>query len=177
MAFAVVLRSEGGARTLGHWADRLLDPLIRHLGHGRSVGLTGKLLDFRSSVVGVMQTRWLQVTVSTLLLQLSSWAILVLALRGLEAGAGAVTVTWNEALAAFSFARVASFLPVTPGGLGTVDAALAALLTGYGATSSQAPAADLVWRAATYLPQVLLGVLTFLWWRVTATRRSKRGAR
>jgi uncharacterized membrane protein YbhN (UPF0104 family) len=116
------------------------------------------------------------VTVSTLLLQLTSWAILVLALRGLEAGTGNgnAMVTWTEALAAFSFARVASFIPVTPGGLGTVDAALAALLTGYGATSSHALAADLVWRAATYVPQVLLGALTFLWWRVTAARRRRR---
>jgi uncharacterized protein (TIRG00374 family) len=177
VAFTMVLRSQRGARTVGHWADRLLDPLTRRLGHGRSFDLTGKLLDFRSSVVDVMRARWIQVMLSTLLLQLTSWAILVLALRGLEAGTGAVTVTWNESLAAFSFARVASFIPITPGGLGTVDAALAALLTGYGATSSQALAADLVWRAATYVPQVLLGILTFLWWRVTATRRSKRGAR
>jgi uncharacterized membrane protein YbhN (UPF0104 family) len=55
-----------------------------------------------------------------------------------------------------------------------VDAALAALLTGYGATSNQALAADLVWRAATYVPQVLLGALTFLWWRITAARRKRR---
>ena len=171
VVFTMVLRSERGAGTVGHWADRLLDPLTRRLGHGRSLDLTGKLLDFRSSVVGVMQARWVQVTLSTLLLQLTSWAILVLALRGLEAGTGAIAVTWNESLAAFSFARVASFIPITPGGLGTVDAALAALLTGYGAASSQALAADLVWRAATYVPQVLLGALTFLWWRVTAARR------
>jgi hypothetical protein len=31
-----------------------------------------------------------------------------------------------------------------------------------------------VWRAATYVPQVLLGALTFLWWRLTATRRRER---
>jgi uncharacterized protein (TIRG00374 family) len=174
----VVLRSEPGARTVGRWADRLVDPLTRRFAHGRSLGLGGKILDFRASVVGVMRTRWLLVTLSTLLLQLTSWAILVLALRGLEAGTGSAEVTWTEALAAFSFARVASFIPVTPGGLGTVDAALAALLTGFGATSSQALAADLVWRAATYVPQVLLGVLTFLWWRVTAARRRERvGAR
>jgi uncharacterized protein (TIRG00374 family) len=173
VAFAVVLRSERGARRVGRWADRLVDPLTRRFAHGRSVDLTGKVLDFRSSVVDVMQARWLQVTLSTLLLQLTSWAVLVLALRGLEAGAGTVTVTWTEALAAFSFARVASFVPVTPGGLGTVDAALTALLTGDGATSSQALAAELVWRAATYVPQVLLGVLTFLWWRVTARRRPR----
>jgi uncharacterized protein (TIRG00374 family) len=174
VAFTVVLRSQHGARTVGRWADRLVDPLTRHLAHGRSVDLTAKILDFRSSVVDAMQARWLQVTLSTLLLQLTSWAILLLALRGLEAGAGHATVTWNESLAAFSFARVASFIPITPGGLGTVDAALAALLTGYGATSSQALAADLVWRAATYVPQVLLGALTFLWWRVTTTRRKEQ---
>ena len=46
-------------------------------------------MDFRSSVVGVMRTRWLLVTLSTLLLQLTSWAILVIALRELEVGAGA----------------------------------------------------------------------------------------
>src|SRR5512132_320810 len=175
VAFAVVLRSERGARRVGRWADRLVDPLTRRFAHGRSVDLTGKVLDFRSSVVDVMQARWLQVTLSTLLLQLTSWAVLVLALRGLEAGAGNVTVTWTEALAAFSFARVASFIPVPPGGLGTVDAALTALLTGYGATSSQALAADLVWRAATYVPQVVLGALTFLWWRVSAARPRPRG--
>jgi uncharacterized protein (TIRG00374 family) len=174
VGFAVVLRSEHGARSVGRWADRLVNPLTRRLARGRSVDLTGKLLDFRSSVVEVMQTRWVQVTLSTLLLQLTSWAVLLLALRGLEAGTGTVMVTWNESLAAFSFARVASFIPITPGGLGTVDAALTALLTRYGATSSQALAADLVWRAATFVPQVLLGALTFLWWRVTAARRRQR---
>jgi putative heme transporter len=174
VVFAVVLRSEAGARAVGRWGDRLVSPLMRRFAGGRSADLTGKILDFRSSVVGVMQTRWLLVTLSTLLLQLTSWAILVIALRGLEVGAGEATVTWTEALAAFSFARVASFIPITPGGLGTVDAALTALLTGFGADSSQALAADLVWRAASYVPQVILGALTFLWWRVTAARRRQR---
>jgi hypothetical protein len=75
VAFAIVLRSEGGARAVGSRADRLVDPLARRLRHGRSVDLTGKILDFRSSVVDVMRTRWVQVTVSTLLLQLTSCAI------------------------------------------------------------------------------------------------------
>jgi uncharacterized protein (TIRG00374 family) len=174
VVFAVVLRSEAGARAVGRWGDRLVSPLMRRFAGGRSADLTGKVVDFRSSVVGVMQTRWLLVTLSTLLLQLTSWAILVIALRGLEVGTGEATVTWTEALAAFSFARVASFIPITPGGLGTVDAALTALLTGFGADSSQALAADLVWRAASYVPQVVLGALTFLWWRVTAARRKRR---
>ena len=173
-AFGVVLGSERGARTVGRWADRLVILIMRRLARGRSIDLTGKLLDVRYSVVGVMQARWARVILSSLLLQLTSWAVLFLALRGLQAGAGNVTVTWTEALAAFSFARVASVIPVTPGGLGTVDAALAALLIGFGANSSQALAADLVWRAASYVPQLLLGAMTFLWWRATAARRKQR---
>jgi uncharacterized protein (TIRG00374 family) len=173
-AFGVVLGSEHGARTVGRWADRLVILIMRRLARGRSIDLTGKLLDVRYSVVGVMQARWARVILSSLLLQLTSWAVLFLALRGLQAGAGNVTVTWTEALAAFSFARVASVIPVTPGGLGTVDAALAALLIGFGANSSQALAADLVWRAASYVPQLLLGAMTFLWWRATAARRKQR---
>jgi uncharacterized protein (TIRG00374 family) len=176
VAFAVVLGSERGARTVGRWADRLVNPIMGRLARRRSVELTGKLLDFRSSVVDVMQARWVRVVLSTLVLQLASWAVLLLVLRGLEAGTGEVRVTWTEALAAFSLARVASVVPITPGGLGTVDAALAVLLTGFGATSSQALAADLVWRAATYVPQVLLGAVTFSWWRVTAARRARRVA-
>ena len=80
VAFMMVLGSERGARTVGRRVDRLVSPLTRRLGRGRSVDVTGTLLDFRSSVVGVMQARWVQVSLSTLLLQLTSWAILVLAI-------------------------------------------------------------------------------------------------
>jgi len=173
-AFAAVLRSESGARTVGRWADRLVNPLLRRLRRARSVDLTARFVEFRSDVVGALQARWVQLILSSLLLQFTSWAILFLALRGLQGDA--VTVTWTEALAAFSLARVVSIIPITPGGLGTVDGALVALLTGFGATSSQALAADLVWRAAAYVPQVLLGALTFIWWRATARRLRQRVA-
>jgi uncharacterized membrane protein YbhN (UPF0104 family) len=175
-AFALILHSEDGARRVGHTADRLVNPLARRLLHGRTVGLTGKVLDSRSGVVRVMKTRWLAVIGSTLLPQLTSWSILFLALRGLESGDHAsFGVTGPESLAAYSFAMIVSFLPVSAGGLGTVDAGLTGLLTAFGATGSQALAADLVWRAGTFVPQVSTGALMFLWWRVTAGRR-RRGA-
>ncbi len=170
-AMAVILHSEDGARRVGRTADRYVNGLTRRLFHGRTVNITGQVLDFRSDVVDVMRTRWLAVIGSTLLPQLTSWLILFVALRGLEhdapAGSG---VTWPESLAAFSFAVVVSFVPVTAGGLGTVDASLTGLLTAFGAAGSQALAVDIVWRAATFVPQVLTGALTFLWWRVTAGR-------
>ena len=67
-------------------------------------------------------------------------------------------------------------IPVTPGGLGTVDAALIALLTTFGLDQSQAVAATLVWRAASFVPQVCVGVVTFLYWRVEQARATRASA-
>jgi uncharacterized protein (TIRG00374 family) len=171
-AMAAILQSEDGARRVGRGADRYVNALTRRLRHGRSVDITGKVLDFRADVVEVMRTRWPVVIGSTMLPLFTSWSVLFVALSGLEHGTRAgSTVTWPESLAAFSFAVVVSFIPVTAGGLGTVDASLIGLLTAFGATGSEALAVDLVWRAATFIPQVLTGALTFLWWRVTAGRR------
>jgi uncharacterized protein (TIRG00374 family) len=173
----VILRSEDGARAVGGRADRYVNTLARRLFPGRTVNVTGKVLNFRSAVVEVMKRRWLAVIGSTLLPQFTSWSVLFLALRGLERGANAdFGVTWPESLAAFSFAVIVSFIPVTAGGLGTVDAGLTGLLTAFGATGSRALAVDIVWRAATFVPQVLTGVLMFLWWRVTAGRRRRVAA-
>jgi uncharacterized protein (TIRG00374 family) len=170
-AFAVILRSEDGARRVGHLADRLLNATAQPLRHGRTANLTGKVVDFRSSVVEVMKRRWAALVGATLLPQLASWSILFLALTGLEGAHASFGVTWQESLAAFSFAVIVAFIPVTVGGLGTVDAALTGLLTAFGATGGQALAVNLVWRAGTFVPQVLTGALMFLWWRLTPGRR------
>jgi uncharacterized protein (TIRG00374 family) len=171
-AVAVILHSPDGARKVGRTAERLLSRPARRF--GRTVNVTEKALEFRTSVVDVMRRRWPLVLASTLLPQVISWLMLLLTLRGLEQGGHTGSaVTWSQSLAAYSFAVFASDLPITAGGLGTVDASLTALLVSFGATASQALAADLVWRAATFFPQLVTGVATFLWWRLTV-RRGKR---
>jgi uncharacterized protein (TIRG00374 family) len=177
-AMSVILRSEDGARRLGRRADRYVSALARRLQHGRTVNVADKVLDFRSAVVEVMRTRWPAVIGSTLLPLFTSWSVLLVALLGLQHGGHPDSgVTWPESLAAFSLALIVSFVPVTAGGLGTVDAGLTGLLTAFGATGSQALAVDIVWRAGTFVPQVLTGTLTFLWWRVTAGRRRRTAGR
>jgi uncharacterized protein (TIRG00374 family) len=174
-AFAVVLRSRDGARRAGQAADRLINRALRRLPHSRTVDLTGRILDFRSDVISVIRHRWAAVVGAALLPQFTSWAVLLLALRGLQSGAGtSFRVTWQESLAAYSFAVIVSFLPVSAGGLGTVDAGITGLLTAFGATASQALAVDLVWRAGTFVPQVLTGALAFLAWQATTGRRHHR---
>lgn len=39
------------------------------------------------------------------------------------------------------------------------------MLIAFGATSSHALAADLVWRATTYFPPVLIDIVTYVLWR------------
>jgi uncharacterized protein (TIRG00374 family) len=177
-AMTAILRSEAGARRVGRRLDRYVNAITRRLLHGRTVDIAGEVLDFRSDVVHVMEKRWPAVIGSTLLPLFTSWAILLIALRALEHGGHArSTVTWPESLAALSFAMVVSFVPVSAGGLGTVDATLTGLLSAFGATGSLALAVDVVWRAATFFPQVLTGALAFVWWRVTSGRRRHGRAR
>jgi putative heme transporter len=81
-AMAAVLRSEDGARRVGRRLDRYLNPLVRRLRRGRGVDVSGKVLDFRSHVVGVMRARWPAVVGSTLLPLFTSWSVLLLGCAG-----------------------------------------------------------------------------------------------
>ncbi|HYN56064.1 MAG TPA: flippase-like domain-containing protein, partial [Motilibacterales bacterium] len=113
--------------------------------------------------------RWRWVTVSNYLVVLAQFSVLGFSIRGVL-GDQSTSLTMAGAFAAFAISRMASMIPVTPGGLGTVDAALIALLTTFGLTTEQAVASTLVWRACSWIPQVSLGVLTFLYWRVAQAR-------
>lgn len=159
----LVFRSEHTARRLGALAERIAQAALRLVGRERSFGFADALVRFRESTVDIVVRRWVSVTATSVLLQLAQFGILYAALVGIEAGGAEVAPV--EALAAFAFARLASFVPITPGGLGTVDAAMASLLTVFGAANSDALAAVLVWRALTLFPQVLIGLGSFLLWR------------
>src|SRR5262249_5907254 len=102
----------------------------------------------------------------------SQLAVLVLVLFCVRAvGIAAGTVSFAEVLLSFAVARLAGAIPVTPGGLGTVDAAFIGMLTAFGATSNDALAADLVWRAATNFPPSFIRPLTYpVWERGPAQR-------
>ena len=118
-------------------------------------------IDLRDSTKDVVFGRWRWVTVSNYIVIVAQFAVLWFAIQGVL-GDQPTTLTLAGAFAAFAISRMASMIPVTPGGLGTVDAALIALLTTFGLTNEQAVASTLVWRACSWIPQVCLGVVTFL---------------
>ena len=55
-------------------------------------------------------------------------------------------------------------VPITPGGLGTVDALMISLLQSVGVSAGDATAADLVWRMASYVPQIVVGIIALITW-------------
>jgi len=67
-------------------------------------------------------------------------------------------------------AQIGLMIPITPGGLGTVDAAMIAVLTALGVDAGAATAADLVWRAASFVPQIAIGVIALITWSRQGTR-------
>ena len=163
----LILRSEASARKVGDLGNRLLAPINRR--RAQPLDAVGMSLDLRNSTSDVVLGRWRWVTVSNYLVVVAQFAVLWFSIRGVL-GDQPTTLTLAGAFAAFAISRMASMIPVTPGGLGTVDAALIALLTTFGLTNEQAVASTLVWRACSWIPQVCLGVVTFLYWRVAQAR-------
>lgn len=169
----LILRSESSARRVGAWGQRLVEPLNRRRANPWDV--TGMVLDLRNSTASVLLNRWGWVTVSNYLVVLAQFSVLWFAIRGVG-GPDSAAISLAGAFAAFAISRLASMIPITPGGLGTVDAALIALLVTFGLPEELAVASTLVWRAASFIPQVCLGVGTFLFWRVEQGRAAARSS-
>ena len=79
---------------------------------------------------------------ATLVSHLSFYLVLLLALR--HVGVSNAEVSWVQVLAWFAFARLLTAVPVTPAGLGLVEATLIGGLTGAGGDREQLTAAVLV---------------------------------
>lgn len=165
---ALILRSETWAAKLGGWGDAVLGKVRRGVAPD---AVTAGVMRFRDQTVEVVTDRWHLLTVTNVAQQLAQFAVLAVAVYGL--GGASTGVNLLEVFAAFSLARLAGFIPITPGGLGTVDAALVGLLSAFGMSKDEALAANLLWRAATFVPQVVIGVVTFLIWRVQQSRRAR----
>ena len=158
------LRDEGTARRVGQRLDRLIARGLRALSGARGPRFGDRFVTVRTATLDTLRTRALLLTISSLSIHVMQVAILAVTLRILQ-GSAPASVSLPEAFAAVAIARLASFVPITPNGLGTVDAGLTGLLIAFGAAGDEALASVLVWRVATTLPQVVVGSGTFLLWR------------
>jgi putative heme transporter len=166
--FALMLRSEEQARRFGLLAGRVAS---RGLGLVRRPPVAGwelATVKFRARTLDLVEGRWRSITVTSLVSHLSLYAVLLVALR--DVGVSDAEVGWAEVLAAFAFARLATAIPLTPGGVGFVEAVLITTLSAAGGDRDQVVAAVLVYRALTWALPILVGVVCYLWWRRSSIR-------
>src|SRR4029453_4438496 len=102
-------------------------------------------------------------TAATLISHLSLYLVLLVALRFL--GVSDAQVGWAEALAVFTFARLLTAIPFTPGGLGVIELALITGLSAAGGARASVAAAVLVFRALTFVLPIPIGLGTYVFWQ------------
>jgi uncharacterized membrane protein YbhN (UPF0104 family) len=163
VVFALMLRSEEQARRFGLLAGRVASRLRGLVGRPPVAGWELATVKFRSRTVDLVERHWIGITVWSLVSHLSLYAVLLVALR--DVGVSEAEVGWAEVLAVFAFARLATAIPMTPGGAGFVEGVLFTGLVGAGGDSAQVAAAVLVYRALTWALPILVGIGCYGWWR------------
>lgn len=163
VVFVLVMRSEPLAQKIGLLGNRLLRPLTTRVAKLRDVDVAAPIVKFRSDMYDLLRRRWLWLTAAQVGISFTQFLILFASLRGVEG--------WDQpgtsplaAFGAYAVSHIMLMVPVTPGGLGTMDALMIQLLVSSGTDKGAATAADLVWRATSYFPQILIGLFALLAW-------------
>ena len=163
VVFALLLRSEEQARRLGLLAGRVASRLLGLVRRPPVAGWELATVKFRARTLGLVEHRWVAITVTSLVSHLSLYVVLLVALR--DVGVSDAEVSWAQVLAVFAFARLATAIPLTPGGLGFVEGVLTIGLVGAGGDPDEVAAAVVVYRALTWALPILVGIGCYLWWR------------
>jgi uncharacterized protein (TIRG00374 family) len=161
--FALMLRSEHMAERIGILAGRFVSRLLALVRRPPVQGWEIATVKFRNRTVDLLEHGWVPITAATLVSHLSLYLVLLVCLR--DVGVSNAEVNWAEVLAVFAFARLATAVPITPGGAGVVEAVLITGLTAAGGDKPQVVAAVLVFRALTWGLPILVGVFCLIWWR------------
>lgn len=169
VVLALIVRSEPLARRLGELGNKVCRPFGRWIKSLRTLDLVPAILSFRTNIYGLVTTRWMWITLAQCGVFVTQFLILYTCLRGVEGWSDSGT-PFLIAFGAFAVSQVGLMIPITPGGVGTVDAFMIAILTAFGTTDGAATAADLVWRAASFVPQIIIGVIALILWYRRAGR-------
>jgi len=172
--FAVAMRSDEAASGVARLAARAATPALVLLRRPAPSGWDVALRRFRGRASSLLAARWHLLTAATVVGHLSLFLVLLSSLRA--TGVPAAEVGAAEALAVFAFARLATAVPFSPGGLGVVELAFTTGLVAAGGSRGPVVAAVLVYRALTYLLQIPLGGGAYVLWRRTVRRAGARPA-
>jgi uncharacterized protein (TIRG00374 family) len=172
-ALFLLLWKESFARRIGSGLGRVVSFLRKVLRKDEVENWDDKAADFRSRTVELLRDRWLALSVTTLISHVSLYAVLLVTLRLL--GVQGDEVTWIEVLGVYSFARLVSALPITPGGVGVAELSYVTGLVVLGCPKPEAVAGVLLFRTLTYLLQIPLGLPAYLVWKKRPSWREGSG--
>jgi uncharacterized membrane protein YbhN (UPF0104 family) len=168
---ALVFRSERQATRIGTAFGRAMSWLRKLVRKPPVEGWGEGAARFRRNTIALAEHRWFRLTWTTVLSQVALFFVLLLSLRSV--GVSEQEISTAEAFAVYSFSRLLSAVPITPGGVGVIDVGYIGGLTVFdSAEKAQIVAAVLLFRALTYGIQIPLGGFTYLIWRGKTDWRS-----
>jgi uncharacterized protein (TIRG00374 family) len=169
---AIILRTDWPLAALGRVAQRVWNWITR--GRRPVTGLDQRLLAERDAIRAVLDKKWWQAVLLTAGRLGFDFGCLLAALRATGADPRPSLV-----LLAYSTAGIVALLPLTPGGLGIVEASMSGLLILAGVHATYAFLAVLAYRIASYWLPLLAGPPAYLLFRHRygrpVPRRATRG--
>jgi uncharacterized membrane protein YbhN (UPF0104 family) len=162
---AALFASERLARRIGETIGRVMSFFLRLFRKPPKTGAGDRAVQFREDTIGLVEGRWLRLTLTTILSQVALAFVLVLSLRSM--GVSEQEVSAAQIFAVFAFSRLLSAVPVTPGGVGVIDLGYIGGLAAAAPDGERAAvvAAVLMFRALTFGVQIPLGAFTYLIWK------------
>jgi uncharacterized protein (TIRG00374 family) len=165
----IVLRADRPLAALGRAAQGLWNRLTR--GRRRVTGLDRRLLTQRDTIRAVLGEHWWQAVLLTAGRLGFDFGCLLAALRATGAEPRPSLV-----LLAYAAAGLIALFPLTPGGLGIVEASLSGLLALAGVHPGYAVLATLAYRIASYWLPLLAGPPAYLLYRHRYGRPTRQAA-
>ena len=162
--FYTALKSAQGAIWVGSLLSKIVNP-IRKLFRKQSINLSISIDAFRLQVNELVTNYWKMISLTNFLVQIAMFLVF-----WASAYAVGINLAGGIIFAIFCFGRIGTTIPLTPGGLGTTDVIMVSMLQLFGADAQTSLAAVLLWRGFFYIPQVLAGVLSFLYWQLSRVK-------
>ncbi len=176
--FALMLSKKRYAKAIGDGLGRAWSAIKRLFHRKPATDWGDRAVRFRHETIELLGRRWIPLTLTTVLSQIALYLVLLLALR--DVGVSEQEISWTQVLAVFAFGRLITALPITPGGVGVIEAAYIAALIALGKGHADVPleifhaqvaAAVLLFRTLTYGIQIPLGGFTYIIWRAKKSWR------
>ena len=162
--FYTALKSAQGSIWVGSLLSKIVNP-IRKLFRKQSINLSISIDAFRLQVNELVTNKWKMISLTNFLVQIAMFLVF-----WASAYAVGINIAGGIIFAIFCFGRIGTTIPLTPGGLGTTDVIMVSMLQLFGADAQLSLAAVLLWRGFFYIPQVVAGLSSFLYWQLSRVK-------